>query len=122
MNLNANINTNGWFKVSATSALSYTSFIGVPVINVALGNTTFFLESDYIQLDCPPLSKAADHDWVGLKDLPTQVSRGMDHLWDDFDLLNGTWYGTSQLENDMNVLDAVVPQWSVGLNQFIDRL
>ncbi|KAJ4128137.1 hypothetical protein NW768_008421 [Fusarium equiseti] len=108
--LEAGSDDKGWKNISWNlEPDSYSSLIGLPITNVTRGNTTFSLESSYIDLDCK-----VDYD------IPVR-----DTIWYEWDsymggtnngsirLRNGTWHGLNS-----TYLQTV---WSVGIDRFVDE-
>jgi hypothetical protein len=66
---------NGWVKVSTDDSVTYSSLFGIPIFGTDYGNTTFNIESTYIELSCSnmstsPISQSAD----GTLDKTTLIS------------------------------------------------
>ncbi|KAH6900810.1 hypothetical protein B0T10DRAFT_504545 [Thelonectria olida] len=97
----------GWQNMSWSPKLEhYAAFVGIPVTNVALGNTTFSLESSYIDLECSNITSTSDFPDDGLFDWPG---------WDATDFDNGTWHG-------FNVSRGSINSWGIALNRFVDPM
>lgn len=103
--------SDGWLNVTANSASDYSGLFGIPVKDMPSGNTTFVMESDYIQLHCSPFVATPYNETnrtgiasatVKIKDLPEEVfnlpeDEALDHLIANGTWSNGTWYGSPQL-------------------------
>lgn len=130
LNPDAKRDDDGWAEVEVTSALNYTSFIGIAIVDVPVGNTTFPIESFYVQLDCAPLIERPDisngthitRDLIRLKPIPDLLA---DHFptrkqWDSLgSLSNYTWYGTSWTQGEPGKSE--FNEWAIGLDRFFDR-
>lgn len=81
----------GWKNVSSWNSEpdSYSSLVGLPVTNVTQGNTTFSLESSYIDLDCKVNYNisAFDVQWYDWDPYMGGTNNG------SIRLRNGTWHG-----------------------------
>ena len=96
----------------------YSSLIGIPSGNISEGNTTFSIQSSYIELDCLNI---------------TRLQEGSEDSWDDVDIhwgwsdflygydrdpnlipVNGSWQGS----NDNHTVDGFV-EWNMAVNRFV---
>ncbi|KAI8681698.1 hypothetical protein NCS55_00422400 [Fusarium keratoplasticum] len=99
-----------WQSVSWSPKLEHHSaLVGVPVVNVSMGNTTFSLESSYIDLKCYNLTVIETDDVIQYRDFD----------WPDWDspgpFKNGTWYGFNNTFQDEHRRS-----WAIALNRFVD--
>ncbi|RSL41072.1 hypothetical protein CEP53_012991 [Fusarium sp. AF-6] len=98
-----------WQSVSWSPKLErHSALVGIPVVNVSMGNTTFSLESSYIDLKCYNMTSMA------LRDV-TQY-RAFD--WPDWEpevVDNGTWHGFNN-----TYADGYRRSWAIALNRFVD--
>ena len=101
----------GWKNVSSWNSEpdSYSSLVGLPVTNVTQGNTTFSLESSYIDLDCKLNYNisALDVKWYKWDPYMGGTNNG------SIRLQNGTWHGLNS-----SYLQTV---WSIGVDRFVDE-
>ncbi|KAI8722345.1 hypothetical protein NCS52_00378100 [Fusarium sp. LHS14.1] len=99
-----------WQSISWTSKLEhYSALVGVPVVNVSMGNTTFSLESSYIDLKCSNITRMDSYG----------VAQYRDFDWPDWSspgpFKNGTWYGFNN-----TFQDEYRRSWAIALNRFVD--
>ncbi|CAH0051684.1 unnamed protein product [Clonostachys solani] len=111
---------------NSDSQYTYSSFFGVPVKHVSVGNSSFDIESSYLSLACEPFSKtqvetssqtfisgetflnetafdtSSQHGSVGSKFLP---------------VVNGSWYGRPH-----NYSWSVPISWNIAIDRFVDPL
>ncbi|KAI5465662.1 hypothetical protein BGZ63DRAFT_374193 [Mariannaea sp. PMI_226] len=109
-------NVEGWHAINASSRDEYSAFIGIPIANITTGNSTFVIETSYIQLEC---SSPTVH---ALNESARSFSAQETFLNDTFKdvgydealphILNGTWYGL-QYHKTPSV-------FILGIDQFID--
>ncbi|KAF7538913.1 hypothetical protein G7054_g2509 [Neopestalotiopsis clavispora] len=101
-----------WQELSQIPDLErYSSLAGIPVENVSSGNTTFSIESTYIELEC-----------YNITDRQTSASIDISWTWEGvtnaLDITpipaNGTW------EGNINSTSAGSPSWLMALNRFVD--
>ncbi|KAK1855509.1 hypothetical protein CCHR01_01833 [Colletotrichum chrysophilum] len=104
-----------------TATVQYTSLVGVPINHVGEGNTSFHIESTYVQLECMNATytlSGAESDPASLviieiEDLPRTSNIILVNEPKSYSLPNGTWHG-SKLIPDRS--------WSIALDRFIDPL
>ncbi|GKT41708.1 uncharacterized protein ColSpa_01889 [Colletotrichum spaethianum] len=110
----------------------FSSLVGVPVTNIAEGNTTFSLESSYIHLECENISVSSFSYSPG-----SGTSFAKEVLFNETSLCmssrcnsvaNGTWQGwnlklngTNIVSNDSNNQDRGAG-WNLALDNFVDEL
>ncbi|KAF6803264.1 hypothetical protein CMUS01_15139 [Colletotrichum musicola] len=111
----------GWTDLPLNSStIEYSSLAGIPLNVVQDGNTTFFIESSHIKLDCTKV----DYDTTGLKVPPAEeiqtallsnATASLQTTYKIFYLPNGTWHGY----NYTRTTDTET-SWSLALNRFVD--
>ena len=106
---------NGWRRVPPISTPdSYSSLAGYPITRVSQGNSTFFMLSSYLQLNC---TKEQQETWIAEHNL-TQINIPTStYSWADFKYENGSLYGTSR---DRNV-SYQGTTWSIAVDRFVDK-
>jgi hypothetical protein len=116
---NLDLNDDGWHNVSSDpSPDSYSALVGVPITNVTTGNTSFFLESSYLHLECYNMTGSNSSFYIPFN-WTDPVS------WGEYvPKPNGTWYGRNdtQLQTpwSMAVDRFVDPYWAANLTQRFD--
>ncbi|KAF4939115.1 hypothetical protein CGCF245_v004007 [Colletotrichum fructicola] len=111
-----------WQNISRnTGTVQYTSLVGVPVGRVDDGNTSFSLESSYIDLECSNVSTATDSSEIPLEHktfMSTALSLAVCGDPCTYqDLPNGTWYGIPTSRESNNSFKTT---WSLALDRFVD--
>ncbi|KAI9157910.1 hypothetical protein HJFPF1_05895 [Paramyrothecium foliicola] len=102
---------------------AYSSIAGVPIIDVPVGNTTTFLESSYLELQCSNISTVKyTGQYAGVEQNASAIP--IDLCWDanalgfggpnEAGADNGSWCGSDQRREDSTVA------WSIALNRFVD--
>lgn len=133
LNPDAVTDNEGWAEVNAISALDYSAFVGIPILNIIPGNTTLSLEVDYIRLECEPVTVIAWERFTNgsvhgpsyakaeskLHKLPAPYAyaKGLGLApkeWENVNAPNGTWYGEDYNNSH--------PAWKIGLDRFFDKL
>ncbi|KAF4457662.1 hypothetical protein F53441_422 [Fusarium austroafricanum] len=103
------VQSEDWHDVSLNPQPdSYAALVGLPVLDVSPGNSTFTIESSYIELRCSKL------DWDG-----EALGKQSQTPWTDPDLddpekeprLNGTWHEANMTTN--------LTLWSIALDRFV---
>jgi hypothetical protein len=116
---NLDLNDDGWHNVSSDpSPDSYSALVGVPITNVTTGNTSFFLESSYLHLECYNMTGSNSSFYIPFN-WTDPVS------WGEYvPKPNGTWYerNDTQLQTPwpMAVDRFVDPYWAANLTQRFD--
>jgi hypothetical protein len=91
----------------------YSSVAGLPVANIAFGNTTFSIESSYIELNCHNVSTATNMTG-SVPDMHVQWNGSA-----TAEFANGTWWGiTSGVYN--STTSNTYRSWSIALDNFVD--
>ncbi|KAM0439602.1 hypothetical protein ACHAPT_000694 [Fusarium lateritium] len=107
--LNATDNDD-WQSVSWSPKLEhYSALVGIPVLNISTGNTTFSLETSYMDLKCYNMTK------MELSDIAQYRDFDWPH-WDPEGLDNGTWYGFNN-----TFQDDYRRSWAIASNRFVDQ-
>jgi hypothetical protein len=116
-----------WQDITAGSPVVYSSLLGIPVANISTGNTTFNVESSYIDLECDQVEVWKRNQGGFMPTPPSTTSPGyLNFTYLDFlssnrtkripQVANGSFQGY-----DVN-RGAGVRQtsWSIGLDRFIN--
>ncbi|CAM1509498.1 Fc.00g032370.m01.CDS01 [Cosmosporella sp. VM-42] len=88
----------------------YSALVGFPLTNVSKGNTSFSIETSYVQLEC---AKPQKIDFEDGGEIPLNVT-GFGSLPEP--VPNGTWYGLPL----NGTTDAAT--WNLGLDTFVDTI
>lgn len=113
----------GW-RSPGTHALdaAYASLLGIP-FNDTLphGNTSFLLESSYLNLTCDYVTKDNMGDPPTIY-YPSSVFKGVSGSFNGSEVPNGTWWGTCP-HTALNCSDYTLQSkpWSVALDTFVDE-
>ncbi|KAM0425257.1 hypothetical protein ACHAPT_009574 [Fusarium lateritium] len=100
----------GWRNVSwSPEPEFFSSFAGYPVINVSMGNSTFSMQTSYLDLDCSKEQRFRWHSGYNITGRPG-------HVWDNVTYTNGTVYGVSRKDSDMQRSTT----WNFGVDRFVD--
>ncbi|CAG9990255.1 unnamed protein product, partial [Clonostachys byssicola] len=120
-------NSDEWQDITAESPVVYSSLLGIPISNTSTGNTTFNVESSYIDLECDRMGIWAKN-LSGLEPmpLPSNTSRGylnftyLDSIYAPHkkripQISNGSFqgYDVNRGAGDRQT------SWSIGLDRFI---
>ncbi|KAL6412031.1 hypothetical protein AUP68_04411 [Ilyonectria robusta] len=107
-----------WRELSREDTHQYSSLVGIPATNISTGNTTFSIQSSYIDLVCTPytadlLNSCASSFFpyeIALHDtsFPFGTETGQ--------ILNGTWNGFQHNSTAEHFID-----WNLALDRFVDR-
>ncbi|RSL69957.1 hypothetical protein CEP54_002034 [Fusarium duplospermum] len=101
-------NPHNWSQMSWSPDLNYfSSFAGYPVANVSTGNSTFSMQTSYLQLNC---SKQQSKTW-GFKYNITLLENFYE--WDNVTYQNGTIYGITDS-------GGTTTTWNFGVDRFVD--
>ncbi|VUC25805.1 unnamed protein product [Clonostachys rosea] len=129
--------SDGWHDIDHDTT-TYSAFIGLPISNVSVGNSTFEIESIYLELNCDPVtSHKLDKNAHSFSEAETPISalelnytntldgillpavrdsiktlRGMEYGKKQHPFVNGSWYGFQQAEHG---------RWNIALNRFVNR-
>ncbi|KAL4935947.1 hypothetical protein BDV06DRAFT_228336 [Aspergillus oleicola] len=120
-------NESGWQDVATTQHLEYSALAGVPITNISTGNTTFSLESSYIQFDCENVTvHAMTFEEDGQPIFPVETELNSSALCFSGPgypgcgvVPNGTWQGY-QLDNFTD--EVGYASFNLALDTFIDPL
>lgn len=98
-----------WRNTSCSPDLEYYSaLVGIPTAGFSVGNTTFSLESSYLDLECSNLTKSTPFTESVSFEWPN---------WNSFLYENGSWWGfntsVAQTREDP-------APWAIALNRFVD--
>lgn len=117
-----------WEQVQDPSKMEYSSLVGMPLHDVPVGNSTFNLETSYIDIMCDNVSSFRDlitadgGQWVGrrlTKPAPYHsYQAAMAHQ-----IPNGTWQGHPALiypNTDIDRLDTA--SWELALDRFVNPI
>lgn len=103
----------GWQNVPKEHAgREFSSLVGIPIIRVAAGNTSFSLESSYIHLDCDEMKadlKSGKGDYYPEPMLFNDTSLSSSQFYES--VANGTWQGVN-----LNGTGAI---WNIALDTFV---
>ncbi|CAH0042623.1 unnamed protein product [Clonostachys rhizophaga] len=130
--LDVDSNSNAWHDIDHDTA-SYSAFVGLPIVNVSVGNSTFYLESLYLELNCDrATSHALDKNTQSFLEAETPISEielddardalplgdgGWKRTWpvtEGGTFVNGSWYGY-QHARSQDVM------WNIAIDRFIDK-
>ncbi|PMD34426.1 hypothetical protein L207DRAFT_638916 [Hyaloscypha variabilis F] len=107
--LNSTPNDSSWSDSPPDlEASDYSSFLGTPLFNIPLGNSTFYIESTYIRLNC---TTAKSLDNSGRIELPPLVTLNAIPMVPS-NPPNNTFAGINYESNG-----TIGPSWSLGVNQ-----
>ncbi|VUC21198.1 unnamed protein product [Clonostachys rosea] len=120
-------NTEEWQDITAESPVVYSSLLGIPVANISTGNTTFTVESSYIDLECDQVGVWETNPGGYMPTPPGNTSEGyLNFTYLDSlnpannkripQIANGSFQGY-----DVNRGSGVrQTSWSIGLDRFIN--
>jgi hypothetical protein len=91
----------------------YSSVAGLPVANIAFGNTTFSIESSYVELNCQNVSTATNMTG-SVPDMHVQWNGSA-----TAEFANGTWWGITSGVYNSTTSDSY-RSWSIALDNFVD--
>ncbi|CAH0043613.1 unnamed protein product [Clonostachys solani] len=120
-------NTDEWQDVTAESTIVYSSLLGIPVANISTGNTTFNVESSYIDLECDQVEIWETSPSGFMPTPPSNTSQGylnftyLDSLHPANNkripqIANGSFQGYD-VDRGAGVRQT---SWSIGLDRFIN--
>lgn len=127
LNPDSETDVDGWAGTDPTSALDYSAFVGFPMLNVVPGNTTLSIQTEYIRLDCEPVTAITTERSTNIPGFTWNESSSettLHRLPDSYtanaspmelekeQVPNGTWYG--EQNND-------TVKWNIGLDRFIGQ-
>lgn len=112
LDVDATPDDQGWRGLPADSAVKYSALVGIPTGNTTVGNSTFNIESTYIDLVCEAFKKEAVASGttqnISRSEVPlTTLTAGSKSL------VNGTWYGS---QHNTSATDSF---WNLALNRFV---
>lgn len=109
---NTNVSSE-WKDVTYDTSLErFSSIAGLPVANVPFGNTTFSIESSYVELDCYNASRVPwAAEWLNY------MGQDIDFNFDK-PLPNGTLQGIHSYDFDID--NWLIGSWTIALNNFVD--
>lgn len=111
-----------WQQVPSVSDMKYSALAGIPINNVSMGNSTFNIESSYINLECrdimytgfeKPTFREIQLNDTGVYPLSTSA---------EIIVPNGTWRGIPANDSFRPREDYQMATWTLGLDRFIDPL
>lgn len=112
-----------WSPVSWSPDPEYfSSLAGYPIANVSMGNSTFTMQTSYLQLDCSKWQRSV---WRPGNHIPQYSGYNITRFQDRFDwrnvtYRNGTIYGASRDSNSDTAATMLMTTWSFGVDRFID--
>jgi hypothetical protein len=96
------------------SGMEYSSLIGVPIVSLQQGNSTLFLESTYVELNCNPPKYNHYKEFIQLNSTEVEeVGNCQNRTSCPITFPNGTFHGMGNLSSD------TPRQWGLGLNTFV---
>lgn len=106
--------TEGWTDVP-NGDIQYSGLVGIPVVNITTGNTTFELESNYLELVCERVKKYEDK-----TDMPKLNETALLRwpITTEMPIRNGTFQGWPV---DREVGDVSRAPWSIGVDRLVDK-
>ena len=109
--------TTEWQDVPSGS--DYSALVGLPILGLATGNTTFNMESSYVELQCEEIAAMSGSEWEGQN---LVNSTALERVWDDSPpvLANGTFQGYSTDRNSTRV-EGGAP-FSISVDRLVDPL
>ena len=105
-----------WQQVPTHPAMEYSALVGLPITNISVGNTTFSIESTYLNFECVNISTV----WSNpSKESHNQLSRIVEPRISYNDsiaspILNGTWQGFPANSSEG------ASTWEIAVDRFID--
>ncbi|CAH0016595.1 unnamed protein product [Clonostachys rhizophaga] len=119
--------TDEWQNITTVSPVVYSSLLGIPVSNISAGNTTFNVESSYIDLECDQVEVWERNPTGFMPTPPSTTSQGyLNFTYLDSlsyanagrvpQIGNGSFQGYD-VKRGANVRQT---SWSIGLDRFVD--
>jgi hypothetical protein len=122
----SNNSNDSWINVSSVNvdeegsnidndgSMEYSSLIGIPIIELQEGNTTLYLESTYVELDCA--TKYDQYEgFISLNSTELNEVGNCDNMTScQVTFTNGTFHGVETFSTTAS------RQWGLGLDTFID--
>ncbi|CAG9977310.1 unnamed protein product [Clonostachys byssicola] len=115
-----------WHEIDHDTA-HYSAFIGLPIRNVSVGNSTFYLESNYLQLNCDPITshildknKSTDsfsEVETPISELELEFAKSIPSVFGEnrtYPFVNGSWYGFQHARSQR-------VWWNIAINRFVDK-
>jgi hypothetical protein len=100
-----------WSLVPSDGSTIYSSLSGIPLATLPVDNSTFNVESSYIDLVCDNITTTPGFTRTPLRPIPSKQPGS------NYTLINGTWSGYRANESESRV---EVPTWFLGLDNFVD--
>lgn len=105
--LSEETNNHSWSQVSwSPDPEHFSSFAGYPVANVSMGNSSFSMQTSYLQLNCSKQQRRVWDSGYGITDIADYYGYG------NVTFQNGTIYGTRH--------GLTSAAWSFGVDRFVD--
>lgn len=107
---------------------SFTSLAGIPLTAIPIGNSSFALESSYLDLDCKNITTKEANDL--LDPYPPQFRGDLTNItwpdgnhdvyyFKDHEFKNGTWHGVSMFSKGKGASGPSL--WSIAVDRFVDN-
>lgn len=115
--------TSEWLELDPSPSVErFSSLAGIPIAGIPHGNTSFSIDSTYIELDCDEveLGTSGGPEETGvelIKDITWDWPPSYNE-WNESTPANGTWQGTT---DDYSFGSKVYTRWQLALNRFVDR-
>ncbi|KAI8660805.1 hypothetical protein NCS57_01058800 [Fusarium keratoplasticum] len=124
--LSKDMDGSGWSQMSWSPDPEYfSSLAGYPVANVSMGNSTFSMQTSYLQLNCSKWQRTkwqpGYHSPVISQYSAYNITRLEDRFpWENVTYRNGTIYGPPR-QADNDITDTMpMTTWNFGVDRFVD--
>ncbi|KAG9251024.1 uncharacterized protein F5Z01DRAFT_628340 [Emericellopsis atlantica] len=107
--------SSSWRELKQGDIPRYSAMVGIPLLNVSEGNTSFTLESSYISLDCEDLRTHTENETL------EEVNSTVIQMWVYYPyntIPNGTFQGYPTSRNISGKLESA--PWSLSVDRFVD--
>ncbi|KAH8678679.1 hypothetical protein BGZ60DRAFT_248614 [Tricladium varicosporioides] len=100
-----------WATISPNDTFAYSSLAGIPITGLRDGNTSFSIESSYMELHCENITSSQPLDLL-------PFDRDVDANSTPYSMENGTYHGTNA-NATLPTSNSTTATWSLGLDMFI---